>query len=277
MLEIRNMSLQDLELALEWAALEGWNPGLEDAAAFHGADPDGFFMAWEDDKPVAAISAMRYGQDFGFIGLYLCLPAYRGKGYGWAIWQAGMEYLKGRCVGLDGVPDQQANYQKSGFHLSHGAARYGGLVKGVADPRYKAVSVDMLDGLVQFDASLSGIVRDQYISKWFTNTDTRKTLVGTTDGKITSIGTIRACREGHKVGPLYAQDMVEAQGMLQALVQDVSANTVFLDVPQVNVQAVEMAVNLDMQPAFATARMYTGVKPDQQDSQIFGVVTLELS
>ena len=31
---IRQMTRAELELALEWAAEEGWNPGLHDAAAF---------------------------------------------------------------------------------------------------------------------------------------------------------------------------------------------------------------------------------------------------
>lgn len=276
MVEIRKMSLKDLQIALGWAALEGWNPGLEDVDAFYRADPDGFLMAWDGDTPVAAISAVRNGNDYGFIGLYICRPEYRGKGFGWDIWLKGMERLEGRTIGLDGVPDQQENYRKSGFELSHNTARYGGVIAGAVDSGLTLTSADMTDELVAFDKGLSGIQRGQYASAWFENTDTRKTYVGNTDGKITSVGTIRTCREGHKIGPLYAPNKDQALDLLKALVHEMSAKMVFVDVPQINFPAVELMTSLGMEPTFQTARMYKGVRPVQQDNLIFGVVTLEL-
>jgi hypothetical protein len=34
----------DLEVVLDWAAGEGWNPGLHDAAAFAAVDPEGLLL-----------------------------------------------------------------------------------------------------------------------------------------------------------------------------------------------------------------------------------------
>ena len=39
---IRRMNRDEVSLAIEWAADEGWNPGLHDAECFYVADPDGF-------------------------------------------------------------------------------------------------------------------------------------------------------------------------------------------------------------------------------------------
>ncbi|NIP17093.1 MAG: N-acetyltransferase, partial [Xanthomonadales bacterium] len=50
------MRRDELDTVLDWAAAEGWNPGLEDADAFYRADPDGFFIAEVDGAPAAAIS-----------------------------------------------------------------------------------------------------------------------------------------------------------------------------------------------------------------------------
>ena len=36
---IKNASIQDINLMLEWARLEGWNPGLYDAVPFYVTDP----------------------------------------------------------------------------------------------------------------------------------------------------------------------------------------------------------------------------------------------
>ena len=129
-LEISTMSRADLGLALDWAAAEGWNPGLGDADAFHAADPEGFLMGRLGDRPVACISVVRYGAAFGFLGLYIVQPEYRGRGHGWRIWQEGMSRLGGRNVGLDGVKAQQDNYRKSGFVYAYGNVRYEGLASG---------------------------------------------------------------------------------------------------------------------------------------------------
>jgi hypothetical protein len=112
---IRNMTRKDVGLAVEGAAREGWNPGLHDRDCYLTADPNGFLTGLLGDKPVATISAIRYGRSFGFLGLYIVAPEYRKKGYGIRIWLAGLEYLDGRAVGLDRVVDQQDNYKKPGF------------------------------------------------------------------------------------------------------------------------------------------------------------------
>ena len=38
---IRRMSKSELDRALDWAAAEGWNPGLHDAESFYAVDPQG--------------------------------------------------------------------------------------------------------------------------------------------------------------------------------------------------------------------------------------------
>ncbi|MEI6762530.1 MAG: GNAT family N-acetyltransferase, partial [Betaproteobacteria bacterium] len=114
---IRNLSLAEVHIALDWAAAEDWNPGLQDANCFYAADPSGFWGGFLDGELIATLGAVKYGQTFGFIGLYLVKPGYRGQQYGIALWRAGMASLHGRTVGLDGVPAQQANYGRSGFVL----------------------------------------------------------------------------------------------------------------------------------------------------------------
>ena len=47
-LVIRPASRKEFAVAVGWAASEGWNPGLDDLAAFHAADPAGFLMGFMD-------------------------------------------------------------------------------------------------------------------------------------------------------------------------------------------------------------------------------------
>jgi ribosomal protein S18 acetylase RimI-like enzyme len=126
---IKNMQNDDLELAIKWAGNEGWNPGMHDAKSFYQVDPNGFFMGYLGQKPVSCISAVAYGDNFGFLGLYVVKPEFRGMGFGIKIWNRGIEYLQGRNVGLDGVPAQQENYKKYGFKLAHTNIRFAMVVK----------------------------------------------------------------------------------------------------------------------------------------------------
>ena len=53
-LDIRAMTAAEVDIAVGWAAAEGWNPGLDDARCFRAEDPDGFLMAFLDGEPAAA-------------------------------------------------------------------------------------------------------------------------------------------------------------------------------------------------------------------------------
>src|SRR5690554_772029 len=96
---LRTMSREDLAVAVEWAAREGWNPGLDDAAAFFAADPEGFLLAEIDGEPIGTISAVRYGADYGFVGFYIVKPEFRGHEVGWKLAEQALAFLGDRNIG----------------------------------------------------------------------------------------------------------------------------------------------------------------------------------
>lgn len=110
---IKVMTEKEVGIAIDWAAKEGWNPGLHDAHNYYKADPNGFLIGYLGDEAIATISVVKYDSSFAFLGFYIVKPEYRGKGYGMQIWQAGLAYLKHCNIGLDGVIEQQDNYKKS--------------------------------------------------------------------------------------------------------------------------------------------------------------------
>ncbi len=81
--QIRTMTRKDLDIAVDWAAKEGWNPGIYDTDVFYATDPKGFLLGFLGDEPIASISSVSYDDTFGFLGFYIVKPEYRGKGYGW--------------------------------------------------------------------------------------------------------------------------------------------------------------------------------------------------
>lgn len=275
-MRIATMAPADVERALDWAAAEGWNPGLDDAGAFRAADPDGFLMGWEGDEPVACISVVRHAPGYGFLGLYICRPEWRGRGYGRALWQAGLARLGGGTVGLDGVPAQQANYARSGFVADRRTIRHAGVV--AARPAAGAVpaTAAMLPDLLALDRVASGVARPAYLSPWFTDTGARRTLVLLRDGRPVAVGTVRRCRESLKVGPLLAPEAADAATLLGALAAVWAGAPLAIDVPEPNRPAIDLAAGLGLAPVFETARMYKGPPPAGRTGLVFGEATLEL-
>ncbi|MGE4218914.1 MAG: GNAT family N-acetyltransferase [Alphaproteobacteria bacterium] len=275
------MTQADLALAIDWAAAEGWNPGLDDAGCFLAADAQGFLMSWLGDAPAACISVVRYGADYGFLGFYISPPAHRGRGHGWAVWQAGMDRLAGRTVGLDGVVDQQANYARSGFVLAHRNLRYGGRVAvdapGAAEAAGRLVDASALPvaDLIAYDRPFFPAPRDAFLSCWL-NPAHRASLALIRDGAIAGYGTIRACREGFKIGPLFAEDAAGADLLFRGLAARANGEPVYLDPPEVNAAAVALARRYGLSPCFETARMYRGPAPALPLDRIFGITTFEL-
>jgi GNAT superfamily N-acetyltransferase len=122
---IERMSLSDVEIAIDWAAREGWNPGLNDAVCFHAIDPHGFFMGMLDGRMIASGSAPVYDGEFAFVGLYIVAPEFRGGGYGLALTEAMLAYAGNRNVGLDGVEVMAERYARLGFRTAHRSVRHG--------------------------------------------------------------------------------------------------------------------------------------------------------
>jgi len=274
---IRPMRGSEIALAADWAAVEGWNPGLNDAACFATVDAEGFLIGELDGAPAATISCVNYDDRFAFLGFYIVRPDLRGRGLGWKIWQAAIAHAGARTIGLDGVVAQQDNYRKSGFNLAYRNVRYGGhvapagapaqLVSALADVPLAIVAAD--------DATVFPAPRRDFLSAWIgTRGHIGRALLR--DGALAAWGVIRPCRAGHKIGPLVADDRAAAETVLDALIAAIGGGEVFLDVPEPNREAVALAQSRGLAPVFETARMYTGPVRDTAIQRIFGVTTFEL-
>jgi ribosomal protein S18 acetylase RimI-like enzyme len=273
---VRRMRPRELELAIDRAAAEGWNPGLDDASTFYAADPEGFLIATFDDEPIGFISAVAYGDALGFIGLYIVRPEWRGKGCGMQLWRAGMAYLGTRNIALDGVLAQQANYRKSGFVLTHRNVRYEGIVTGEHDDDLVDARSVPFDRLLRFDAYHFAATRESFLRAWL-DAPHAHALAAIDGDTLRGYGVIRRCREGHKIGPLFAEDRRVARALFLALAAHANEDgKVVLDVPECNPAAVALAVEYDMTSVFETARMYTQPAPAMPLANIFGVTSFEL-
>jgi hypothetical protein len=180
-------------------------------------------------------------------------------------------------IGLDGVVAQQQNYRKSGFKLAYANVRYGGTVPAMATPQAGIVELAgiPLPVVEAYDATVFPARRTAFLRAWIgAPGHLSRALVR--DNEIAGWGVIRPCLKGHKVGPLVADGRSAAEAVLSALVTGIGGGEIFLDVPDINRDAVALARDFGLVPSFETARMYTGPIPPLRLERVFGVTTFEL-
>lgn len=275
---VRIMTRRDMDMAVAWAAMEGWNPGIHDAESFFSADPNGFFIGEVNREPVATLSAVSYGERFGFLGFYIVKPEHRGKGFGMQIWNAGLGWLQGRNVGLDGVVAQQDNYKKSGFKLAYRNIRYEGRGGGKLPTHggLQPLTALPFQAVEAYDRPCFPENRTRFLASWL-HQPQGIALGVVLNGDLAGYGVIRPCRQGFKVGPLMADTPEVAETLFLALKAGVPpSEPVYLDVPEVNHEAVSLAARHQMDIVFETARMYTGPAPDIPLHRLYGVTSFEL-
>jgi GNAT superfamily N-acetyltransferase len=272
------MTRPEVDIAIDWAAKEGWNPGVYDADCFYVTDPKGFFIGLLGDKPVSCISAVAYNEHFGFMGFYLVKQEYRGKGYGIQIWNRAIAYLKTQNIGLDGVVTQQENYKKSGFKLAYRNIRYRGATKKVnkPSPDVEKLSDVSFGDILLYDNKLFPASRPQFLESWI-NLPESMAFGVRQKGKLVGYSVIRKCREGYKIGPLFANNGRIAEELFLATSNGVEPGSpIFLDTPEINPAAVKLARRHRMEKCFETARMYSKKQPNLSITKVFGVTTFEL-
>jgi GNAT superfamily N-acetyltransferase len=278
---IAAMSRPQMAFAIQLAAAEGWNPGWQDAGTFYAADAGGFLMAELEGEPAGCIFAVAYPENFGFIGLYIVVPEFRGQGIGRALWQRAMQRLQGRNIGLDGVVALQETYARSGFKTAYRNVRYSGVTFPPPDRLPPGISiVDArtlpMEDLLAYDRRFFPAPREAFLKAWLAQTGgCARALLK--EGQLTGLGVLRGCQHGSKVGPLFANDEASGETLLLHLAQQAPlGGAVILDLPEVNPAARRLAESLGMEVTFETARMYTGPAPDVDLAGIYGVTTFEL-
>ena len=278
---IRAMRRDELDVLVDWAAAEGWNPGLHDANVFWATDPEGFVAAELDGELVGGGSIVCYDRTFGFMGFFIVRPDWRGRGLGNHLWRERLRRIRLRLdasgvVGMDGVFDMQPYYASGGFRFAGRDLRFAGRGRERQFPEglVPVTEIPFAD-LDAYDRAHFPASRTYFLERWLRMPDSHA-LAALHDGQLAGYGVLRPCREGYKVGPLFAAGIDTARDLLHGLTAHIPGETYYLDVPEDNRDAMQLAAEENMEEVFGCARMYFGPAPDLPLHEIFGVTTFEL-
>jgi GNAT superfamily N-acetyltransferase len=263
------------QVAISWAAAEGWNPGLDDAERFLAADPDSFLATEREGEIMATVSCALYGDSYAFIGFYIVRSDLRGRGIGSPLFERALGRAAGRVVGLDGVLAQQSSYERRGFVLAHRNVRWRTMGGGERPDRVAELSSVPFEQLLAFDSAVFGSERERFLRAWI-DRPAGHALACLHGKRLAGYGVLRGCRVGAKIGPLFADDQDVAEGLLTGLLAAAGPRTeVFIDMPAANLRAGDLRVGRAMEPSFETVRMYLNGQPPEDVQRVFGVTTFE--
>ena len=280
-MNIRQMTRDELDKLIEWAAREGWNPGLDDAEVFWAIDPEGFVAAEMDGELIGGGSIVAYGKKYGFMGFFIMRPEYRGRGLGDHLWHERKRRLLARldadaAIGLDGVFNMQHYYARGGFRFVGRDLRFEGLGMDLPQPKHVIdASVLPFERIDAYDRRHFPAPRSRFLQDWI-QLPGGYALAVVDGGEIRGYAVMRPCRTGYKIGPLFAANAGVAESLLVAIASRVPGEPIFLDVPEINGDALALVARYRMSEVFGCARMVLGPIPELPVAEIFGVTTFEL-
>ena len=271
----------EFNLAVDWAAKEGWNPGLEDEEIFWESDPEGFVCVEREGEVIATGSIVSYNGAFGFMGFFIVREDLRGQGIGRRFWhwrkgQLQSRLQPGASIGMDGVFDMQPFYASGGFEFSHRNLRMEGIGQTrVIKPGIVELSRIPFELVSEYDRHCFGFTRDPFLRKWIAMKQA-KAYGAYDDHNLKGFGVIRKCLSGYKIGPLFADNAEIGESLFSALANEAIGEPLILDTPENNPAAIDLANRHGMKEVFGCARMYCGSAPSLPWERIFGVTTFEL-
>ncbi len=278
---LRQLDFQQVETLVSWAAAEGWNPGPYDATAFWKTDSQGFVGYFIQDELIAGGSIVSYDGLFGFMGFFIVKPEYRSKGLGRQLWLSRRDRLlsrlkPGASIGMDGVLAMQDFYRKGGFELAFRDERYER--KGEAFSTSGNIipySAAHFDKVLKFDTQCFGFQRAEFLRHWLQLPESQP-FTFIENQELKGYALLRKAGTGYKIGPLFAETFPVAEALYRACLDAVPHQSVFLDIPVTNPDAVKLVKKYQAEYVFECGRMYFGKPPELPVHKIFGITTFEL-
>ena len=280
-ISLKKLNKNGLQTLIDWASNEGWNPGKNDIDVFWNTDPNGFYGFYYEDTLIAGGAIISYNNEFGFMGLFIVHKNYRNKGIGRKLWHFRRDHLIKRLhtnasIGMDGVLAMQPFYNRGGFKIAFRDERYEFISTEIPFSVHVAeITTEDFEEINTFDSVNFGCQRTLFLKNWLQMPES-KAIKYTENNTILGYAVIRKAEKGYKIGPLFANNKIIAEELFKSCLSIAPNESLFLDIPTVNQNAVDMVKKYNGKYVFECARMYYGSAPKIDINTIYGITTFEL-
>jgi predicted N-acetyltransferase YhbS len=274
-MQIRVLTEADLAPADELRRVAGWNQTINNWRLLLSFEPQGCFVAVEDDRVLGTVTTTTYGRELAWIGMMLVHPDHRRRGIGTQLMGAALDHLRGRgieCIRLDATPAGLPVYEKLGFVSEWTLTRH----QVTAVPSTRASEVcdlveDHWPAVEQLDAVAFGVSRARVLRSL--TEGSRSTLVWLADRTIEGYGMLRPGSHCDYLGPLVCARSESAHSLIAALLNNSAGRRVFWDVPDDNDLAKALVQRLEFQAVRPLTRMRLGPDRVRSDPDVqLGIV-----
>lgn len=270
-LRIRALSESDIPFAMDLKNIAGWNQTERDWQDYLHFDREGCFLAEFGGEKAGTMTTIRYGDRFGWIGMVLVHPDYRGRGIATQLLQLGIRHLREqgvRCVKLDATAMGKKVYVPLGFAEEYDVRRYERKAAvsalettGDAASSYRgevrSVTETDLEEIAIFDAAIFGANRKAVLERLRARKPKYAFVTRDCRG-ITGYLMAHQGYEAVQIGPWAATDDRAAESLLAVLLAEVGAGSVFFDLPCPNVEGIRLAEKAGFRVQRSFCRMYLG-------------------
>ncbi len=291
LLSIKPLCEGDIDFVTEIARKEGFAPGVGDLGIYQNTDKQGLWVGWLNDIPIGCIAGVRYNENYGFLGLFLVIEKYRGRGFGLQLWKKALDHLIDLpCVGLEAAPDRITDYSKWGFTISSKTTRWHWLGNGkllgedfnnddLNDFTFVEGSSIPSDSVEKFDEKRENTPRPHFLSDWLNHPAGKVIAIIDKKRRCHGFGRIRPCLlkngDGWRIGPLMADSPILLKILMKKLI-DSHPGLIIIDAPGLNKTASKIFKDFGFESESETFRMYRGYQPPVSMNDVYGLACLEL-
>jgi len=274
MADISRMTKDDIPFAIQLTDAEDWGYLEDDFKRLVELDPDGCFVARDNETPVGIVSTSSYG-NYAFIGTLIVDESERGRGIGEKLMNHAMEHLRSNGISsfeLDAVFQAVPLYRKLGFIDKYYSLRM------FRDPDNNSGVLgscpsDLLGQVIKFDRESTGLDRKDLLIRYFE--EMPEHIYAIRKRKVTAYAIVRP-RAGDywAIGPCVADNPDDAETLLSALINKYGSRKISIGFPCTNMNMMEIAAKLGFQYDPPSLRMYSGDRPDYE-GKIYGIFSAE--
>jgi len=220
--DFRVMRPADVERGLQLCRLAGWDQVQRDWERFISDEKASVSVAIHPkthapsssnrdaaSEIIGTVATIRYGAEFGWIGMLLVHPDVQGRGVGAVLLGHATAELAGvPSIRLDATPAGHILYRKHGFVDEFPLQRMAVTSMAIERPRHPSVQPlerEALPEVIAFDRQVFGTSRGDVLS-WMLEGAPEYGFVTRHDGKITGYVVGRHGHEFDHVGPIVAAD-----------------------------------------------------------------------
>ncbi len=268
MSKIKIMTQNDVDFAVGLTNVEKWANGKDDFERLIKLNPDGNFVAFENDKRVGIIASAIFGK-LAFVGNLIVPQKYRGKGIGRGLMEYVLKYLgqhkKVSTIELDGDFPAVELYRKLGFRDKYFSFRF---CRKPADCSTGEIEASIVDPakIIELDNKLivvPEVSRDKFLTE-FINLHNGQVYV-TGDSKSSGYSVVRQCfGDYYVIGPTMAKNPKDAKLLIKSIINNYSSEVIYVGVPEINRDAVNIMLNNGFHYEQPSLRMYLGEKIDYE-------------